>query len=157
MSPATTETRPSDRVFDIIVERQTGIYDAIRSNNDRAHRFTRSVIEASRQGSRDWAEVSRRFLSNPTDLVGVYETFSEAVADSQARSLALIREWIEDVTEGQRETRDLLRSGLGDAREVVQQAQSSTRELVERVQNNAPQFLRRNSRAGNGKASVAEK
>ncbi len=124
----------TNRLFDAVLERQAGIFDAIRSNNERSHRFTRSVIEGARQGSRDWAEVSRRWLANPTDAVGIYEAMSEAIGNSQTRFLALSREWIEDVVESQREGREVLRQGIGDWREALEQ-----------VQANAPAFLRRSA------------
>ena len=77
MSPA-TETRPYDRVIDSFLDRQASVFDAFRSGNDRNHRFARSVLEVTRQNTRDWFEVNRRFLSNPRDLVGVYEAASDA-------------------------------------------------------------------------------
>ena len=46
----TTPKASTDRLFDAILERQAGIFDAIRSRNDRLHRFNRSVIEGARQG-----------------------------------------------------------------------------------------------------------
>jgi hypothetical protein len=145
MSPAATETPTSDRVIDSVLERQASIFDAIRSGNDRSHRFSRSLIESARQGTRDLVEINRRFLANPTDLVSVYEAASEAVADSQARLLALTREWIEDAAESQREGREVLRQGLGDVREAVERARA-----------NAPEILRRTpwARPGNGKAKA---
>jgi len=140
----TTRTRESatDRIFDGILQRQTTLFDVIRSSNDRLNRFNHSVIEGARQGSRDWAEVGRRWVSKPTDLVGVYEATAEAVGNSQTRSLALAREWVEDATQSQRETSDALRQGLGDAREVLQ-----------RVQESAPQLLRRAARRDGEKAA----
>lgn len=137
----TTEPRQRavDRFFDAILERQVTIFDAVRSNTDRYHRFTRSLIEGARQGGRDWTEVSRRWLLNPTDVVGVYETMSEAVGNSQARTLALAREWLDDVVESQRESREVWRQSFGDVREVVERAQA-----------NAPAFLRRRIRQNHG-------
>jgi len=130
----------NDRVFDAILERQAAIFDAIRSGTDRNHRFARSVIEGARQGSRDWAEVSRRLLASTTDATGVYEAISDAMGNSQTRFLALTREWFEDVVESQRESREVLRQGLGDVRQAA-----------ERVRENAPNFLRRtiSARGGN--------
>ncbi|HLA13971.1 MAG TPA: hypothetical protein VJZ25_03025, partial [Gemmatimonadaceae bacterium] len=52
---------------------------------------------------------------------------------AQTRTLALSREWFEDTVETQRESRALLRQGLGDAREAVERAGARV-----------PQFLRRN-------------
>ncbi len=140
----TTRTRESatDRIFDGILQRQTTLFDVIRSSNDRLNRFNHSVIEGARQGSRDWAEVGRRWAAKPTDFVGVYEAAAEAVGNSQTRSLALAREWVEDATQSQRETSDALRQGLGDAREVLQ-----------RVQESAPQLLRRAARRDGEKAA----
>ena len=147
-----TQTRTSavDRLFDAVIERQASVYDAFRSATERNHRFTRSIIEGARQSNRDWTEVGRRFVTKPTDLIGVYEAISEAVGNQQSRALALSREWIEDVVEGQRESRDVMRQGIGDWREAL-----------ESVQANAPTFLRRSawSRRNNDKqpAQAAEK
>ena len=135
MSTTPRKSAP-DRVFDAIIDRQTGIYDAIRSGSERYHRFNRSLIEGARQGSRDWLEVGRRWAANPLDVMGVYEAASEALGNSQARGLALTREWIEDVVESQRETREVVRQGFGDVRQAV-----------ERAQENAPPFLRRAARS----------
>src|SRR5574341_1113194 len=147
-----TQTRTSavDRFFDAVLERQTSVYDAIRSATERNHRFARSIIEGARQSNRDWTEVGRRWLNKPADLVGVYEAISEAVGNQQSRVLALSREWIEDIVESQRESREVVRQGIGDWREAI-----------ERVQENAPTFLRRSgwSRRNNDKqpAEAAEK
>ena len=142
----TTRTRESatDRIFDGILQRQGTLFDVIRSNNDRINRFNHSVIEGARQGSRDWAEVGRRWASKPADFVGVYEAATEAVGNSQTRSLALAREWVEDATQSQRETSDALRQGLGDAREALQ-----------RVQESAPQLLRRATARRDGEKAAS--
>jgi len=131
--PPTRETRTSDRLTDAILERQASIFDSIRSTSDRNHRFTRSLIESARQGNRDWLEVGRRLITNPTDITGVYEAVSDAVGNAQSRTIALSREWFEDAVETQRENRELFRQGLGDAREAVERAGARV-----------PQFLRRN-------------
>lgn len=131
MTTATRE-RTVDRFFDGLIERQATIFDAIRSNNDRYHRFTRSLIEGARQGGLDWTEVARRWASRPTDIVGVYEAVADAIGNGQARLLALAREWLDDVVESQRESREVVRQSLGDVREAV-----------ERVQERAPRFMRR--------------
>ncbi len=142
----TTRTRESatDRIFDGILQRQATIFDVVRSSNERINRFNHSVIEGARQGSRDWAEVGRRWANKPTDLVGVYEAAAEAIGNSQTRSLALAREWVEDATQSQRETADALRQGLGDAREVFQ-----------RVQESAPQLLRRATARRDGEKTTS--
>lgn len=141
-----TRRQAADRLFDSILERQTSVFDAFRNSSERGHRFTRSLIEGYRQGSRDWTEVTRRWASNPTDVIGVYEAMSEAVGNSQQRALALGREWIDDVVETQRESREVVRQGFGDVRQVV-----------ERAQENAPQFLRRGNgnRSNGGKSPAA--
>ena len=136
-----------DRYFDGAVERQATLFDSVRNGNERSNRFARSLIEGVRQNSQDWTEAGRRWVTNPMDLVGLYESTSEVLGNSQQRALALAREWLDDVVESQREGREAFRQGIGDVREVVQ-----------RVQESAPQFLRRNSsQGGNGqKEPVAE-
>src|SRR6266508_4374010 len=97
--PPTRETRTSDRLTDAILERQASIFDSIRSTSDRNHRFTRSLIESARQGNRDWLEVGRRLITNPTDITGVYEAVSDAVGNAQSRTIALSSEWFEEAVE----------------------------------------------------------
>ena len=120
-----------DRLFMAIIERQESTFDAIRAGNERYHRFTRSVLEASRQGARDWTNVARGWAQRPTDIIGLYESISEAAANGQARRLALWQEALEDLSESQREGREVMRGGFGQMREAV-----------ERVQENVPSFLR---------------
>jgi hypothetical protein len=132
--PATREATTADRLTNAILERQASVFDLIRANSDRNHRFTRSLIESYRQGNRDWLEVSRRWVKNPADVTGIYEAVSEAIGNAQQRTIALSREWFEDTVESQRESRVILRQGLGDAREAVERAGASV-----------PQFLRRNN------------
>jgi hypothetical protein len=141
-----TSTRESvsDRLFDYLIERQTSLFDAVRGSAERYHRFNRSIIESTRQSTVDWTEVGRRWLANPGDLIGVYEAAAEAIGHSQARSLALSREWLDDRVEAQRENIEAVRRGFGDVREVVERAQA-----------NAPEFLRRGLRRTNGRKERA--
>jgi hypothetical protein len=144
MATSTRETA-TDRLFDYLIERQASLFDGVRANTDRYHRFNRSVIEGVRQSSLDWTDVGRRWLANPADLIGMYEAASEALGNSQQRALALGREWLDDRIEVQRENREALRRGLGDVRQVVERAQA-----------NAPEFLRRGfRRRANGREEPA--
>lgn len=140
-----TRTRESttDRIFDGLIDRQATVYDVIRSGNERIHRFNHSLIEGARAGSRDWAEVGRRWVNSPTDLAAVYEAVTDAIGNSQARTLALAREWMEDTVQAQRETTDALRQSFGDVREVVQAVQENGTELLRRART-APATRRRN-------------
>ena len=121
----------TDRFFEATLERQEAIFDAIRGINDRYYRFARSVIEGTRNGVHDWTGVLRRWSDEPTDLMGLYEAASEAYANGQARRLALWQEVLEDLSESQRDSREVVRRGFGEVREAV-----------ERVQESAPAFLR---------------
>jgi len=133
--PATREaTTTADRLSNAILERQASVFDLIRANTDRNHRFTRSLIESYRQGNREWLEVGRRWVKNPVDVTGIYEAVSDAIGNAQQRTIALSREWFEDTVESQRESRVILRQGLGDAREAVERAGARV-----------PQFLRSNN------------
>ncbi len=120
-----------DRLFETIIERQESSFDTIKSINERYYRFVRSVIEATRQGAHDWTNVGRRWTERPTDIVSLYETASEALANDPARRIALRQEMLEDLAESQRESREVVRRSFGEVREVV-----------ERVQETVPSFLR---------------
>lgn len=127
MSPRTNV----DRFFDSILERHEATYDTIRSANERSYRFARSVLEGARHGLHDWTGVGRTWAQRPTDIVGLYEAVSEAMANGQARTIALWQEALEDIAESQREGREVVRRNFGDVREAV-----------ERVQETVPSFLR---------------
>ncbi len=120
-----------DRLFETIIERQESRFDTIKGINERYYRFLRSVVEATRQGAHDWTNVGRGWAERPTDIVGLYESASEAISNGQARRIALWQEMMEDMAESQREGREVLRRSFGEVREVV-----------ERVQENVPTFLR---------------
>ena len=120
-----------DRLFETIIERQESSFDTIKGINERYYRFVRSVVEATRQGAHDWTNVSRRWTERPTDIVGLYESASEVLANDQARRIALWQEMLDDMSESQREGREVVRRSFGEVREAV-----------ERVQENAPAFLR---------------
>ena len=120
-----------DRLFETMIERQESSFDTIKSINERYYRFVRSVVEATRQGAHDWTNVGRGWAERPTDIVGLYESASEAISNDQARRIALRQEMLEDLAESQRESREVVRRSFGEVREVV-----------ERVQENAPAFLR---------------
>ena len=120
-----------DRLFETIIERQESSFDTIKGINERYYRFVRSVIEATRQGAHDWTNVGRRWTERPTDIVSLYETASEALANDQARRIALRQEMLDDLAESQREGREVVRRSFGEVREAV-----------ERAQETVPSFLR---------------
>ncbi len=131
----TAETRASvtDRLFESMVEQQATFFDGWRTAADRYHRYNQSLLEGTRQSAREWADVMHTWAMRPTDVVAVYEAVADAVGSSQARTLALAREWIEDRAEGQREVREAARRSLGDVRQAVRQAQESAPELLRNV------------------------
>ncbi len=120
-----------DRLFETIIERQESSFDTIKGINERYYRFVRSVVEATRQGAHDWTNVGRRWTERPTDIVSLYETASEALANDQARRIALRQEMLDDLAESQREGREVVRRSFGEMRQAV-----------ERVQETVPSFLR---------------
>jgi hypothetical protein len=120
-----------DRLATAVSDRQEAVFDALKGANERYHRFVRSMIEGTRQGVHDWTGVARGWTERPTDIVGLYESASEAFANDQARRLALWQEFLEDVAESQRESREAVRRGFGEVREAV-----------ERVTDGVPTFLR---------------
>jgi hypothetical protein len=139
-----TPNQAASQFFDGIIERQATLFDTIRSAADRYHRFNRSILEGARHGVQDWTEISRKAVTNPTDVVAVYEAVAEAVGNAQSRNIALAREWLEDQVEAQREVREVLRQSFGDVREAVQRAQDG-----------APAFIQRWGRRRNGNAVEA--
>ena len=143
----TPRTEAASQFFESIIERQATLFDAFRSAIDRYHRFNRSILEGARHGAREWTEISRRAVSNPTDVVAVYEAVAEAVGNAQSRNIALAREWLEDRVEAQRDAREVVRQGFGDVREAVQRAQEQAPEIFQR-------FRRRNGQTVEARAEA---
>ncbi len=119
-----------DQLFMTLIERQGSVFETIGATNERYHRFARSLIEGLRQGSHDWTNVVRGWTERPTDVVGLYESASEAIANDQARRLALWQEFLDDLAESQREGREVMRGSLGRMREAVDRVQESVPSYV---------------------------
>ncbi len=82
-----------DSRFNAITNRHMMVFYTIRrlaeSNRDTLH----EAIESARQGAREWADVGRRWAKQPSDLTSLFAEATEAAANAQARSLALVRRW----------------------------------------------------------------
>src|SRR4030067_3664226 len=89
-----------DRLFDAVIARQESPFDNIKGANERVHRFARSVLEGARQGAHDWTEVAQGWTQRPTDIVGLYEAASEAVANHQARRVGPWHEFLGRLARG---------------------------------------------------------
>jgi hypothetical protein len=139
-----TREQATGQLFDSLIERQASWFDSVRAAADRYHRFNHSIIEGARQSNAEWAEVGKRWITNPTDVTSIYEAIADAIGNLRARNIALAREWFEDRVEAQRETREMVRQGFGDVREAVERAQAG-----------APEFLRNWGRRENGRGEPA--
>ncbi len=106
MTTTTPESR-ADRFFDDLLGRQEAMFEAISRANNRYHRLVSNLVEGARQGGRDWAEMGRAWLKHPTDIVGLSEKALDAVTDGRSRSIALVRQWLEDLAEAWTEQREV--------------------------------------------------
>lgn len=88
-----------DSRFNAITNRHMIAFYTIRrlaeSNRDAVH----EAIESARQGFREWSSVGRRWAKHPSDLTSLFAEATQAAANTQSRSLALVRRWWDGVRE----------------------------------------------------------
>jgi len=93
------ENSSLDSRFNAITNRHMIAFYTIRrlaeSNRDAVH----GAIESARQGVREWSTVGRRWAKNPSDLTSLLAEATQAAANTQSRSLTLLRQWWDGVQE----------------------------------------------------------
>jgi|FLYL01.1.fsa_nt_gi hypothetical protein len=97
-----------DRLFEALNESYDAFIDALRAANDRYHRVGTALIEGAQQNQRDAIEVAKKWADAPLDLIGLYGSIVEATTKAQGRALEATREWFGEMSQAQREARDVV-------------------------------------------------
>ncbi len=91
----TPQDNPIDRRFNAVTNRHLMAFYTVRKAHDRYHSLLSKAIEVNRQGAREWSEVGRRWLQQPTDIAGLWQGAVDAARNAQARSFAHAQEWLD--------------------------------------------------------------
>ena len=109
------------KFFEAWNESSDAFIDAVRTANDRGHRFTTALIEEAQEGQRAAVELAKKWAAAPFDFFGLYGTLMETSTKAQGRALDVSRQWFGEVADMQKETRDYLQR-LGAANRTAGEA-----------------------------------
>jgi hypothetical protein len=108
-----------NRLFDTVNQSQDAFLDAVRSNNERAYRFSKIVIEEAARTQQEQTDLAKQWMESPMDTIGLTKSAIETWTRRQRRRFELSRTFFHELTEVRDETRD-----------VVQRVTSATREAA---------------------------
>ncbi len=96
------------KFFEALNEGSDALIDAVRAANDRGHRFSTALIEEAQEGQREAVELTKKWAAAPLDFLGFYSSLMETTTKAQGRALDVTRQWFGEMTDAQKETRELL-------------------------------------------------
>lgn len=102
---ATAETAV-DRVFGAMSEGSSAMLEAVKSANERTFRFSKALLEEADFGRKSTLELSKKFVENPTDLLGISNLAFDKLAEAQARGIALARKSVGEIAVAGGQTRE---------------------------------------------------
>ena len=114
-------TDATRKFFEAWNESSDAFIDAVRTANDRRHRFTTALIEEAQEGQRATVELAKKWASAPFDFFGLYGTLIETSTKAQGRTLDVSRQWFGELADMQKETRDYLQR-MGTANRTASEA-----------------------------------
>ena len=145
-----------DKFYEAVNESSDAIIDAAKAANDRTHRVTAALIEQAQESQRESMELMQKWAASPFDVFGLFSTLTEAATRGQGRALEVTRMWFGELSESQKETRDLIQRLMGANRNAGQATAELARSMVSRA-GEAVQAAREASvTEGNGRKLVPE-
>jgi hypothetical protein len=100
---------PSDRFFGALNQGYDALLDVVDKANQRGYRFSRTALRQARRGEREAVRVTRAWLDQPGDVLGLAEELLDVQSRAQTRGLELTREWLGELGDAGREVRDSAR------------------------------------------------
>lgn len=128
-----TNTEAVDKILTAVNEGSDAVVDAIRAANDRGHRFTTAMLESAQENQREAAEIARRWLEAPFDMLGLLTMLSENTMKAQSRALDATRQVFSEMADAQKETRELIQRVVSANRTASEATVDFTRGLFNRA------------------------
>ncbi len=98
----------ASKYYEALNETSDAVIDAIRAANDRGHRFTTALIEQAQESQREAVELTRKWAESPFDLIGLLSSLTESTTKAQGRALDTTRQLFGELSDVQKETRDVV-------------------------------------------------
>ena len=98
----------ADKYYEALNETSDAVIDAIRAANDRGHRFTTALIEQAQESQREAVELTRKWAESPFDFIGLLSSATESTTKAQGRALDATRQFFGELSDVQRETRNVV-------------------------------------------------
>ena len=138
------------KFFEALNESSDAFIDAVRAANDRSHRVSTAIIEQTQEGQREAVELAKKWIAAPFDLLGLYGSLVENSTKAQGRALEVTRLWFGELSDAQKETRDIVQRMVGANRS----ASEATIELARGAFSRATEAVQA-ARDGNGRKAPA--
>ncbi len=124
--------KPVDRFFGALNEAYDAMLHAIDSGNQRGYHVSKTILRQARRGERELVALAKKWVEEPTDLLGFYEDLLDAQLRAQTRALELTREWLAEAGDTREEVREALRRLIEANREAGKAAVEAARGAFER-------------------------
>ena len=102
-----TNPDASTKYYEALNETSDATINSIRAANDRGHRFTTALIEQAQESQREAVEFTRKWVESPFDMIGLMSTLTENTAKAQGRALDTTRQLFGELSEVQKEGREV--------------------------------------------------
>jgi hypothetical protein len=119
--------KPADRFFGALNEAYDTMLHAIDRGNQRGYRVSKTILRQARRGERELVALARKWVEEPTDLLGFYEDLLDAQLRAQTRALELAREWLADAGDTREEVQEALRRLIEANRQAGEAAVEAAR------------------------------
>jgi len=146
-----------NRLFETVNESQDAFLDMVRSNNERAYRFSKIVIEEAARTQQEQADLAKQWMEAPIDTIGLTKSALETWTRRQRRRFELSRTFIDEMAEVRDETRGVVQRVASASRDAVSVGAEAGREAAARAGEAGRQAAARVGEAGrNAAARVGE-
>jgi hypothetical protein len=122
-----------NRLFETVNQSQDAFLDAVRSNNERAYRFSKIVIEEAARTQAEQTDLAKQWMEAPIDTIGLTKSALETWTRRQRRRFELTRTFFDEMAEVRDETRDIVQRVASASREAVSVGAEAGRDAAERA------------------------
>jgi hypothetical protein len=146
-----------NRLFETVNESQDAFLDMVRSNNERAYRFSKIVIEEAARTQQEQTDLAKQWMEAPIDTIGLTKSTLETWTRRQRRRFELSRAFFDEMAEVRDETRGVVQRVASASRDAVSVGAEAGREAAARAGEAGRQAAARVGEAGrNAAARVGE-
>jgi len=132
-----------EALTDALSETSAAVIERVKAGNERAHRISTSVIKGAEWVSQESLALGRSFLQDPTDIAGFSGAAFQKAGEAQDHAFAFLRDLIDEVATGARETRTTVERVFRANTSAGQAAVEAARGLATRTSEAfRPEFLR---------------